>query len=235
MNNPPVRLNEPLINLMEQLSNLMSKQGEPFRARAYQKAQEMMITYSQDILSPNDLKGMPNIGPTIMEKINEYYLTGTLALLEREKTNPINILSNVYGIGPKKAKELVDGGITTIEELIKKQNAVLNDTQKVGLHYYNDILKRIPRSEIEEYKSIFIKSISQSDAKMEIVGSYRRGAETSGDIDVIITTSNPGIFKKFVDDLISKGIIKEAVLGVISMQWQSFTGRFIKLIKREQL
>jgi dolichol-phosphate mannosyltransferase len=33
----------------------------------------------------------------------------------------------------------------------------------------------------------------------------------------------------------SKGIIKEAVFGVISMQWQSFTGRFIKQIKREQL
>jgi len=33
----------------------------------------------------------------------------------------------------------------------------------------------------------------------------------------------------------SKGIIKEAVLGVMSMQWQSFTGRFIKQIKREQL
>lgn len=33
----------------------------------------------------------------------------------------------------------------------------------------------------------------------------------------------------------SKGIIKEAVLGVISMQWQSFNGRFIKHIKREQL
>lgn len=33
----------------------------------------------------------------------------------------------------------------------------------------------------------------------------------------------------------SKGIIKEAVLGVISMQWQSCTGRFIKQIKREQL
>ena len=33
----------------------------------------------------------------------------------------------------------------------------------------------------------------------------------------------------------SKGIIKEAVLGVLSMQWQSFTGHFIKQIKREQL
>lgn len=30
----------------------------------------------------------------------------------------------------------------------------------------------------------------------------------------------------------SKGIIKEAVLGVIAMQWQSFTGKFIKHIKQ---
>ncbi len=30
----------------------------------------------------------------------------------------------------------------------------------------------------------------------------------------------------------SKGIIKEAILGVINMQWQSSTGRFVKLIKR---
>ena len=30
----------------------------------------------------------------------------------------------------------------------------------------------------------------------------------------------------------SKGIIKEAVLGVLSMQWQHITGRFIKSIKR---
>ena len=33
----------------------------------------------------------------------------------------------------------------------------------------------------------------------------------------------------------SKGIIKEAILGVLNMQWQSFTGHFIKHIKREQL
>lgn len=31
----------------------------------------------------------------------------------------------------------------------------------------------------------------------------------------------------------SKGIIKEAIFGVLSMQWQSFTGRFIKHIKRD--
>jgi len=43
------------------------------------------------------------------------------------------------------------------------------------------------------------------------------------------------IDRKIGTSKMSKGIIKEAVLGVLSMQWESFTGRFIKHIKREQL
>jgi hypothetical protein len=34
-----------------------------------------------------------------MEKLNEYVLTETLKVLEREKNNPVNILAEVYGIG----------------------------------------------------------------------------------------------------------------------------------------
>ena len=42
---------------------------------------------------------------------------------------------------------------------------------------------------------------------------------------------------KFIDRKIgaskmTKGIIKEAILGVLNMQWQSSTGKFIKIIKR---
>jgi len=216
INKMPTRLNEKFIDLMEQLSNIMLKQGEPFRARAYQKAQETIMAYPDDILSPDDLKGKPNIGSTIMEKLNEYVKTGTLQVLEREKNNPINILGEIYGVGPKKAKELVDKGITTIDALRANQDELLNETQKVGLKYYEDILKRIPRSEIEEYKSLFTKEFhkiqgNNSDAKFEIVGSYRRGAESSGDIDVIITSTNPLIFKNFVDGLISSGVIQEVL------------------------
>jgi DNA ligase (NAD+) len=199
------RLNEKFIDIMEQLADIMLKQGEPFRARAYQKAQETIMAYPDDILSPNDLKGKPGIGATIMEKLNEYVETGTLKVLEREKNNPVNILAEVYGIGPKKAKDLVEQGITSIAQLRENQQ-LLNDIQKVGLKYYEDILKRIPRSEIEEYKTIFEKAFP-SDAKMEIVGSYRRGAESSGDIDVIITSSNPKIFGQFIDNLLKEKII----------------------------
>lgn len=201
------RLNEKFIELMEKLADIMLKQGEPFRARAYQKAQETIMAYPSDILSPNDLKGKPGIGETIMDKLNEYVQTGTLKILEREKNNPVNILAEVYGIGPKKAKDLVDQGITSIAQLRENQG-LLNDIQKVGLQYYEDILKRIPRSEIEDYKAIFEKAFPKgTDGKMEIVGSYRRGAQSSGDIDVIITSNSPRVFTTFVDNLIKEKII----------------------------
>jgi DNA ligase (NAD+) len=207
MSKPTGRLNEKFIELMEQLADIMLKQGEPFRARAYQKAQETIMAYPGDIMSPNDLKGKPGIGATIMEKLNEYMETGTLKVLEREKANPVNILAEVYGIGPKKAKELVDNGITSIAELRENQH-LLNDIQKVGLHYYEDILKRIPRSEIEDYKAYFENAMPKvANAKMEIVGSYRRGAQSSGDIDVIITSNDPRVFTKFVDNLLKEKII----------------------------
>jgi DNA ligase (NAD+) len=202
------RMNEKYIELMEKLADIMLKQGEPFRARAYQKALETIMAYPDDILSPNDLKGKPGIGTTIMEKLNEFTLTGTLKVIEREKDNPVNILGEVYGIGPKKAKELVESGIHSIEQLRENQDKYLNETQKIGLKYYEDIQKRIPRSEIEEYKDIFEKAFPKdSDAKMEIVGSYRRGNQSSGDIDVIITSKSPSIFTTFIDNLIKEKII----------------------------
>ena len=208
------RYNEEFIELMEKLNNIMLKQGEPFRARAYQKAQETIMTYQDDIFEPKQLKGLPSIGPTIMDKLIEYVETGTLRILEREKTNPINILSDIYGVGPKKAQELVDAGVKTIDELRVRQNDLLNDIQKVGLIYYEQIQQRIPRVEIEEYeklfKSIFVELAKElPDAKFEIVGSYRRGAQTSGDIDIIITGETGGIYKAFVDELIKMGIILE--------------------------
>jgi len=203
-----------LANLMNKLAIIMNKTGEPMKARAYQKAEETLLGLNEEMTDLSQLKGKPGIGVTIMEKIKEYLRTGTLELLEREKANPVNILTEVYGIGPKKAKELVDKGITTIEKLREQQNEVLNDIQKVGLKYFEDILERIPRSEIDEYNDIFdntFKKVAEPGSQYEIVGSYRRGAKTSGDIDVIITSNNPEVFKRFIDVLIQEKIIVEVL------------------------
>ena len=127
-----IRLNEKFIEIMEKLSEIMSKNGESFRARAYQKAQETIMSYPYNISSPEQLNGKPGIGPTIMEKLNEYVNTGTLKILEREKNNPVNIFTQIYGVGPKKAKELVEKGVTTIQQLKENQIELLNDKQMPG-------------------------------------------------------------------------------------------------------
>lgn len=211
---PLSRLNEQLIDVFDKLAGILQKQGEPFKSRAYQKAQETIILVQEDITKDNFsrlLKGKPGIGDAIIQKVKEFAETGTLRLLEREKENPVNILTDVYGIGPKKAKDLIAAGITNIDQLKSKKDKVLNAVQKVGLQYYEDILERIPRSEIDEYSAIFNKTFTKKSEtdKFEIVGSYRRGAKTSGDIDIIITSDTGKTFDAFIDDLVKQKIILE--------------------------
>ena len=212
------RYNEKLIVLMDELATYMIKKGEPFRSRAYKKAEESIVLFPQDITSANykniGLEELPGIGETIMKKIDEYIETGTLRVLERERADPQNVLTDVYGIGPKKAKDLVEKGITTIAQLRERQDELLNSIQKTGLQYYEDILQRIPRSEIDTYSRVFERDfdkVKESDSQYEIVGSYRRGNKTSGDIDVIITSQNSTVFKEFMDLLLKEGVIVEVL------------------------
>lgn len=205
------RLNEGFIEVLGAVSDIMLKHGEAFRAKAYQKAQQAIMSYPDDITSVKQLSGLPGVGPAISGTLNEYVETGTLRIIEKEKTNPVNVLTDVYGIGPKKAEELVKAGITSIEELRERQDELLNSVQKIGLEFYEPLIKRIPRSEIEEYEKIFnniFKKLSTSEKdRFEIVGSFRRGAANSGDIDVIITGETGDIYNQFVNELVRQNII----------------------------
>ena len=208
-----MRLNEKLIDLLEKLSNISNKMGENHKALIYKKAQTTLYNIKEDIVELKQLEGKPFIGKVIMEKFQLYLRDGKLDLIERFNAMPENILIDVYGIGPNKAKELVEKGIKSIEDLRENQD-LLNDKQKIGLKYYEDILERIPRGEIETYKTQFEKSfekIKNENTKYEIVGSYRRGELNSGDIDVIITSDNIDNFNLFLDDLIEKKIIIEVL------------------------
>jgi NAD-dependent DNA ligase len=214
----PNRLNESFVELMDDLGFIMRKRKDKMRARAYGIAKETIQTYDGDITDPAQLKGKPGIGNTIYQKLIDYNKTGTLKILEEEKDTVIQkrameIFTNIYGVGEKKAEELVLKGITTLEQLRQRQMELLNDKQRIGLEYYHDILERIPRAEIARYETIFRESITPeiSDLTLQIVGSYRRGLESSGDIDVILTSENPSHFATYIDNLLKKDII----LGVL--------------------
>jgi len=209
--------NTKFVKVLEQLESLMMKKGEHFRARAYTKAKESIILFKEPITEVAQLKSLRGIGNTILTKLQEYVDTGTLVVLEKAKTNPMFIFIDVYGIGPKKASELVKKhNVKTIAELRKRQDELLNDVQKKGLKYYEDILKRIPRKEIDLYekelKKIF-DSVKNEDSSFQIMGSYRRGSSDSGDIDICISDSGDDVelFNRFIDALIEKKMLIEVL------------------------
>ena len=65
-------LNKSLLGILGELEDLMKLKGEPFRARAYHNAGETIMIYQKPITDIKQLKGLPGIGKTIMEKFNEY-------------------------------------------------------------------------------------------------------------------------------------------------------------------
>ena len=207
-------LNKSLLGILGELEELMKLKGEPFRARAYHNAAEAIMLYQKPILDINQLQGQPGIGKTIMAKFKEFTTTGKLKTLERAKGDPLYLFPKIYGIGPKKAKQLVAAGVTTLDELRARQEELLNKNQKLGLKYFEDIEKRIPRAEINEYSDVLadvFSKLKHTGSRFEIVGSYRRGAKDSGDIDIIVTNdqNDSSIFNKFINALQERGIIVE--------------------------
>jgi DNA polymerase beta len=173
------------------LGDLYRKQAFP--ARAYEAAIETLKGVSGPITKAEDTKGLEGIGSKIQLKIQEIISTGSLkAATEVRRELPIDAfqaLLGVHGIGPVKAKDLIDSGITSIEGLRKassENSKLLTAAQKLGIKHYEDSLLRIPREEMVEHENTILPGLSE-EFTGTIVGSYRRGAANSGDIDVLLT------------------------------------------------
>lgn len=188
--------------IISELQTLSSKEALAknfFKVRAYQKVIKQIEELNQ-VRNFDDLKSVTGIGSKIYDKIQEIFQTGQLRSAERvRQTIDLQVYEpflKIHGIGITKAKELVDiHNIKSIEELQKALDTgkeLLNEKQRIGLKYFVDIQKRIPRDELQKHQkkiSKLVKNISERiDVKM--VGSYRRGKEDSGDIDIIIQLPN---------------------------------------------
>ena len=167
-----------------------------FKAIAYNKAIANLRGLTHPIRSVTDVKGVSGIGPKIVLKIEEIIATGALAAADRAAAAPesksMDALLKIHGVGAVKARGLLENGIRNISELraaVVRTPGLLNATQKIGLRYYEDGCLRIPRAEIVEHEKQLSESVASNgkSLKWTIAGSYRRGAETSGDIDVLFS------------------------------------------------
>lgn len=181
------------------------KDNSKYKIRAYDTAIHSIKTLKTPILSITDLNEIKGIGKGIKERINKAIQQGKNKEKLKLSINIVSDLLNVFGIGPKKAEELVLYGITSIRDLRNKSDTdpnILTRAQRIGLFCYEDLLKRIPRKEM-----ILHEKILNLGKKGTITGSYRRKSIDSGDIDVILLMDVTE-FQEYIEYLKKIGYLK---------------------------
>jgi DNA polymerase beta len=227
-----------IINNFEILVKYYKQENDIWRIRAYNNAIIALRNLPiSDIRNINQVKKVPNIGKQSLAKINEYLETGQIEkveevkkLLVKEKQNNKNIsqermlgkFASILGAGEKTAEKWWNMGMRSFNDL-EKNPQLLTHQQKIGLKYYDDLHKRIPREYIDTFqlmiRYILAKEIGIEGYKLVIAGSYRRGLETSGDIDILITSKK--ITLKRIVEILKKW---KVITDVISMKDEKFMG-----------
>ena len=172
-----------------------------------------------------------------IDDANEHSIT--IRRLENIQSDPqrqiLRTMMNIWGVGRVKALEIVNAGYTTIEEIRKDfdRNCLrvsINRNQYIGLLCYDDIMEEMDRSEVEQIRNIIQKAIHEvyPQAEVEIMGSYRRGKESCGDIDILIVHPkyqkkvNPKAFGRIVDSLRVRGHMAYNLTQLPGMDTEAF-------------
>jgi len=190
-------LNADLISALWELSTTERNLGNVHKANAYSKACKELRSCDKKIASGKEAKELKGIGVKIADKIDEMLHCGHIKKLDvlrsDEVIQAINELCQVHGIGASKARELVKNyRIRSIDEL-RQHTDLLNHAQRIGLQYFEYTNTRIPREHCTLIGEIVRQTVAQIDARIifDICGSYRRGKNDCGDIDILLTHSAP--------------------------------------------
>ncbi len=204
--------NEQIAAALEQYADLLEIQGtDAFRLRAYRTAARIISEFSSSIAqlvkSNADLTAIEGIGKAIAEKCKEMVETGKLHQLEELRTEiPLSVLElmRIPKLGHKKAAALFrELNIINLQQLKaaceagqvrnlagfseKTEAAILAGMElavQAGQRIYWSTADELV-AELREYLGS-CKAIEQ----LEFAGSYRRGKETVGDVDILIVSSN---------------------------------------------
>lgn len=200
---------------------------------AYKKAANVLAKHPERIKSGAEARKLDGVGDKIAKKIDEILSTGQLQKLEKiradDSSQAINFLTQVTGIGPAAAKKLVDEGITTLEDL-KNNMDKLNHHQQIGVKHFHEFNERIPRPEMLQLQEMAFRLITEVDKAFipTVCGSFRRGAVSSGDIDILLChpshTSDSKSKPKFIKEIVNKMESDGFITDTLSMGETKFMG-----------
>jgi len=204
-------LNSQVATVLYEISEILTIKGDRFRSRAYSMASQRVTALTEDIrevAERGELEQIPGVGESIAQTIEEYLDTGESTVLqELRESLPQGVpeMITLEGVGPKIAmrlhKELGVVGIETLEEAAKQHR--IRELKGFGAKKEENILKAIEerRSRSTRFLLGEVLPVIQgmltymrdcpAVRRVEMAGSARRRKETVGDLDVLVSSTEP--------------------------------------------
>lgn len=200
-----------IARLFELMADILEVEGgNPFRVRAYRRAAQNLEAQAEDVarLAETDrLRQVPGIGPDLAGKIAEYLATGHIAEIDTAcaRTPPgVVELLQVPGVGPARARRLFARGVTGLAQLealaragkLRGLPGIQARTERSilrGLELVRSGQSRMPLGPALAIGRSLVRALEAVPEAERVVlaGSARRGKETVGDLDVLVTSTRP--------------------------------------------
>jgi DNA polymerase (family 10) len=222
--------NKDVAKILRETAQLLEIDGAIVgRYRSYEKVAELLYSIPDRIedLAKDDakLKALPGVGDGMAAHIREILATGDYELRARLlKKFPITLLDllNLQSLGPKKVallwKKFKAGTVADVEKLAREGK--LRNVEGFGEKSEENILKAtalakkssgrflVNVADEEAVKlSAYIRKAGDAVEGVTPAGSLRRGRETVGDLDLLVTM-RPGHDKQKHVDQVSEHILK---------------------------
>jgi len=201
--------NYEIARTLRETADLMEVAGEQsFRVRSYRKAADVVETCPEPMRGlqsdPRRLRELPGIGKTMCEHILELLGSGRLRLheelLQRFRPGMLELLQ-VSGLGPKTAALIWEtyqaGTLDEVEALAKagklrdlpRLGAKAEEKILRGIAVYRELSGRFRRDQIVEVLDLLRPGLLACPGvrQVEAAGSFRRGRDTVGDLDLLIS------------------------------------------------
>ncbi len=207
--------NSRIADVFDEMADLLEFQNaNAFRVRAYRNGARVIRDMAESVASivaddPKKLQEIDGIGKGVAEKCVTLVETGELPQLNEllaKVPESVLALLRIPGLGPKKAAVLFnDLGIKTLEELASAcEEGRVRELKGFGARTEQVILKgmaiaeaagkRVYWAKADETAAELKKHLStcKSVEQLEFAGSYRRGRETIGDLDILVVSEDAG-------------------------------------------
>lgn len=228
--------NAAIARVLDEIASLLELRGDnPFKIRAYRNAAATVGDAAERVaaLPADRLLALPGIGRDIAARIRELADTGDAALrrelLQQFPESLLDLLA-LQGLGPKTVALLHrELGLSTLDDLEQAARAGrLRAVKGLGAKKETLLLRAIEERRRFAGRHLIADTQRAADtivewlreaapaAGFDLVGSLRRGVETCGDLDVLVTGAPPAIMDRFlavpgVERVLGRGETKSSV------------------------